>query len=189
MHRNAPLSPMKEGARVHHSYGSYAPSTYGSYEPRRANPSTAFALPCMFTCVSLSINIQGGVDRESTAGGQVKKDFGPLPGAGGQGEGSPPAVKSSPRAPVYLYREPRSKYTGWCGNSFTAGGPGEGRHNVGAQLARRARLGLGRMVALYLYLFWCWSLTCTLVTLCTTAHPLYKIITDIFGTALSEATM
>jgi hypothetical protein len=27
---------MKEGARVHHSYGSYAPSTYGSYEPRRA---------------------------------------------------------------------------------------------------------------------------------------------------------
>jgi hypothetical protein len=41
MHRNAPLSPMKEGARVHHSYGSYAPSTYGSYEPRRANPSTA----------------------------------------------------------------------------------------------------------------------------------------------------
>jgi hypothetical protein len=41
MHKNAPLSPMKEGARVHHSYGSYAPSTYGSYEPRRANPSTA----------------------------------------------------------------------------------------------------------------------------------------------------
>jgi hypothetical protein len=41
MHRNAPLSPMKEGARVHHSYGSYAPSTYGSYEPRRAHPSTA----------------------------------------------------------------------------------------------------------------------------------------------------
>jgi hypothetical protein len=41
MHRNAPLSPMKEGARVHHSYGSYAPSSYGSYEPRRANPSTA----------------------------------------------------------------------------------------------------------------------------------------------------
>jgi hypothetical protein len=41
MHRNAPLVPMKEGARVHHSYGSYAPSTYGSYEPRRANPSTA----------------------------------------------------------------------------------------------------------------------------------------------------
>ena len=40
MHRNAPLSPMKEGARVHYSYGSYAPSTYGSYEPRRANPST-----------------------------------------------------------------------------------------------------------------------------------------------------
>jgi hypothetical protein len=37
---NAPLSPMKEGARVHRSYGSYAPSTYGSYEPRRANPST-----------------------------------------------------------------------------------------------------------------------------------------------------
>jgi hypothetical protein len=34
------ISPMKEGARVHHSYGSYAPSTYGSYEPRRANPST-----------------------------------------------------------------------------------------------------------------------------------------------------
>jgi hypothetical protein len=32
---------MKEGVRVHHSYGSYAPSTYGSYEPRRANPSTA----------------------------------------------------------------------------------------------------------------------------------------------------
>jgi hypothetical protein len=32
---------MKEGARVHRSYGSYAPSTYGSYEPRRANPSTA----------------------------------------------------------------------------------------------------------------------------------------------------
>jgi hypothetical protein len=40
MRRNAPLSPTKEGARVHHSYGSYAPSTYGSYEPRRANPST-----------------------------------------------------------------------------------------------------------------------------------------------------
>ena len=33
---------MKEGARVHHSYGSYAPSTYGSYEPRRVNPSTDF---------------------------------------------------------------------------------------------------------------------------------------------------
>jgi hypothetical protein len=32
---------MEEGARVHHFYGSYAPSTYGSYEPRRANPSTA----------------------------------------------------------------------------------------------------------------------------------------------------
>jgi hypothetical protein len=32
---------MKEGARVHHSYGSCAPSTYGSYEPREANPSTA----------------------------------------------------------------------------------------------------------------------------------------------------
>jgi hypothetical protein len=30
VHRNAPLSPMKEGARVHHSYGFYAPSTYGS---------------------------------------------------------------------------------------------------------------------------------------------------------------
>jgi hypothetical protein len=29
MHRNAPLSPLEEGARVHHSYGSYAPSTYG----------------------------------------------------------------------------------------------------------------------------------------------------------------
>jgi hypothetical protein len=41
LHRNAPLSPMEEGARVHHSCGSYAPSTYGSYEPRRANPSTA----------------------------------------------------------------------------------------------------------------------------------------------------
>jgi hypothetical protein len=40
MHRNAPQSPMEEGARVHHSYGSYAPSTYGSYEPRRENPST-----------------------------------------------------------------------------------------------------------------------------------------------------
>jgi hypothetical protein len=38
--RHAPLSPMKEGARVRHSYGSYAPSTYGSYGPRRANPST-----------------------------------------------------------------------------------------------------------------------------------------------------
>jgi hypothetical protein len=25
MHRNAPLSPMEEGARVHRSYGSYAP--------------------------------------------------------------------------------------------------------------------------------------------------------------------
>jgi hypothetical protein len=34
---------MKEGARVHHSYGSYAPSTYGSYEPRRANLSTGAA--------------------------------------------------------------------------------------------------------------------------------------------------
>jgi hypothetical protein len=32
---------MKEGAREHHSYASYAPSTYGSYEPRRANPSAA----------------------------------------------------------------------------------------------------------------------------------------------------
>jgi hypothetical protein len=31
---------MKESARVHHSYGSYAPSTYGSYEPRRADSST-----------------------------------------------------------------------------------------------------------------------------------------------------
>ena len=40
MHRNAPLSPMKEGARVHYSYGSYAPSTYGSYGPRKANLST-----------------------------------------------------------------------------------------------------------------------------------------------------
>jgi hypothetical protein len=39
-HRNAPLSPMEEGARVHHSYGSYAPSAYGSYGPRNANPST-----------------------------------------------------------------------------------------------------------------------------------------------------
>jgi hypothetical protein len=34
---------MKEGARVHHSYGSYAPSTYGSFGPRKANPSTALA--------------------------------------------------------------------------------------------------------------------------------------------------
>jgi hypothetical protein len=42
MHRNTPLYPMKEGARVHHSYGSYAPSTYGSYEPRNANPSTGY---------------------------------------------------------------------------------------------------------------------------------------------------
>jgi hypothetical protein len=32
---------MKEGARVHHSYGFYPPSPYGSQEPRRANPSTA----------------------------------------------------------------------------------------------------------------------------------------------------
>ncbi len=30
MHRNTALSPMEEGARVHHSYGSYAPSSYGS---------------------------------------------------------------------------------------------------------------------------------------------------------------
>jgi hypothetical protein len=43
MHTNAPLSPMKEGARVPHCYGSYAPSTYGSYGPRKANPSTAGA--------------------------------------------------------------------------------------------------------------------------------------------------
>ena len=40
MYRNAPLSPMEEGAMAHHFYGSYAPSAYGSYEPRRANPST-----------------------------------------------------------------------------------------------------------------------------------------------------
>ena len=45
MQRNALLSPIKEGARVHRSYGSYAPSTYGSYEPRRANPSTAWQVP------------------------------------------------------------------------------------------------------------------------------------------------
>ena len=32
MHRNAPLSLVKEGAWVQHSYGSY--------EPRKANPST-----------------------------------------------------------------------------------------------------------------------------------------------------
>ena len=32
-------------AECHHSYGSYAPSTYGSYEPRRANPSTG-AVQC-----------------------------------------------------------------------------------------------------------------------------------------------
>ena len=38
---------MKEGAWVHHSYGYYAPSTYGSYEPRRANASTAHQLPPM----------------------------------------------------------------------------------------------------------------------------------------------
>ena len=25
---------------MHHSYGSYAPSTYGSYGPRKANPNT-----------------------------------------------------------------------------------------------------------------------------------------------------
>jgi hypothetical protein len=46
IHRNAPLSPINKGARVHHSYGSYAPSTYVSYEPRRANPSTG---PIVFT--------------------------------------------------------------------------------------------------------------------------------------------
>jgi hypothetical protein len=46
MHRNAPLSPMKEGARVHHSYGSYAPSAHGSYEHRNANPSTAATASC-----------------------------------------------------------------------------------------------------------------------------------------------
>jgi hypothetical protein len=46
MHRNAPLSPMREGARVHHSYGSYAFSIYGSYAPRRANPSTAWPRRC-----------------------------------------------------------------------------------------------------------------------------------------------
>ena len=40
VHRDAPLSPMKEGARVHHSYGSYAPSTDGSSGPRKATPST-----------------------------------------------------------------------------------------------------------------------------------------------------
>ena len=45
MHRNAPLSPTKESARVHHSYGSYAPSTYGSYGPRKANPSTGRCAP------------------------------------------------------------------------------------------------------------------------------------------------
>jgi hypothetical protein len=28
--------------KVHHSYGSYAPCTYGSYGPREANPSTAW---------------------------------------------------------------------------------------------------------------------------------------------------
>jgi hypothetical protein len=40
VHRSGGVSPMEEGARVHHSYGSYAPLSYGSYEPRRANPST-----------------------------------------------------------------------------------------------------------------------------------------------------
>ena len=35
---------MKEGARVHHSYGSYAPSTYDSYGPRKTNLSTALEL-------------------------------------------------------------------------------------------------------------------------------------------------
>jgi hypothetical protein len=34
---------MEEGAMVHHSYDSYAPSTCGSYEPRRANPIIAAA--------------------------------------------------------------------------------------------------------------------------------------------------
>jgi hypothetical protein len=42
MHRNAPLSPTKsEGARIHHSYGSDAPCTYGSCASCRANSSTA----------------------------------------------------------------------------------------------------------------------------------------------------
>jgi hypothetical protein len=47
MHRNAPLSPMEEGARVHNSYGSYAPSTYGSYEPRKANPITGLEVSAL----------------------------------------------------------------------------------------------------------------------------------------------
>ena len=38
-----PAVSYEEGAWVHHSYGSYAPSTYRSYEPRRANPSTGGA--------------------------------------------------------------------------------------------------------------------------------------------------
>jgi hypothetical protein len=67
----------------------------------------------------------------------------------------------------------------------------------------------GCIVALYLYLFWCWSLTCTRLTynackhcpfsmgqmptrtlsLCTTTHPLYTMIANIFGASVSEATM
>jgi hypothetical protein len=87
MHRNAPLSLMKEGARVHHSYGSYAPSTYGSYEPRRENPSTA---------------------REPRA---LDPDLGP--GSIGLGNGNPrskspgPATLTGPS----IYRARRSAFT------------------------------------------------------------------------------
>jgi hypothetical protein len=66
---------MEEGARVHHSYGSCAPSTYGSYEPRRANPSTAsvvarsaFSRSLLRDCASGRIASQGGAAGYASGG-------------------------------------------------------------------------------------------------------------------------
>ena len=48
------MSPMKAGARIHHSYGSYAPSTYGSYDARKANPSIAATARAKESCTGLA---------------------------------------------------------------------------------------------------------------------------------------
>jgi hypothetical protein len=64
--------------------------------------------------------------------------------------------------------------------------------------------GLGRILALHVYLAWCSALTCTLLThhaskhcplswtnvsLCTAAHPIYTRFTIIVGASISEAAM
>jgi hypothetical protein len=51
---------------MHHSYGSYAPSTYGSYESRKTNPSTDNARAHSFPAV-VGVDISPALVRSANA--------------------------------------------------------------------------------------------------------------------------